>query len=203
MNYRKIISLAFCVIGLSFASHAQFRYGVKGGMNLSTIHFNKDLFSPQSLVGYQAGFTSEYIIPKSGIGADLSLMFVQTGVEQRSKHYAKNYIEIPVNFKWRYSLPFVNAYVHAGPYIAWALKKDDSWSVTVSKTSSTGIPGTATVTAMDTDAGINAGLGVEFLKYFQVGIQYRLGLKDAYKVSYSGNSYAQNRGILINAAILF
>ncbi len=203
MKCWKIITL---VIGFSCTtalSHAQFRYGVKGGLNVTTVHFNKDLFSPQSLTGYHVGVTSEYIVPKLGIGADLSVLFTRKGFEQRNKYYQQSYLEVPVNFKWRINLPvpFMKAYLNAGPYLSWALGHA-GWSVSKSN-SVTGTSNTVKITPLNMETGVNVGAGLEFLNYFQVSIHYGWGLSDAYKISYSGTSYAQNRVFMLSGAYSF
>lgn len=189
----------FLIGGILFSLpvQAQFRYGVKAGMNISTLHFNKDLVSPDALVGYQMGLTSEWMSQRKHIGVELSALFSQKGITYHSKRYTANYIGIPLNFKWRYRLLFGDLFLTAGPYVAFSIGEKE-WD----KISVNGSPRT---TAKDLDFGVNAGAGILILNHFQVGLGYGLGLTDGYEVKRTSGlkSYAQNRNWNISVTYLF
>ena len=80
MNCIKKIMLALMVaiVGISSAN-AQFRFGIKAGMNINKIHFsdvNKNL-QPDNSCGWNAGVMAEFTVPIVGlcVGAYLPKQF--------------------------------------------------------------------------------------------------------------------------------
>ena len=177
---------------------AQFRWGVKGGVNISTIHFNSEILQADNITGFHIGPMIEGMIPMLGIGLDAAILYSQKGVklgtEAASTSLKTDYIDVPVNLKWKFGIPLVKAYLAAGPYLGFRVGGDKLWNV----------PGSVLgqVNAKTFATGLNFGVGVELIKYLQVGFQYSLGLTDNYGVE-KLNLDTKNRGWSISAAILF
>ena len=141
-------------------------------------------------------------IPLVGVGIDAAVLYSQKGLETTSVGGVKtsmktDYIDVPVNLKWKFGLPIVKAYLAAGPYIGFRVGGDKFWD----------IPGSVAdqVKAKNFSAGLNFGAGVELISHLQVGFNYGLGLTDNYsieKVNLSDGA-GKNRGWSITAAILF
>ena len=114
-----------------------------------------------------------------------------------STNVKTDYIDVPVNLKWKFGLPIIKGYLAAGPYIGFRVGGDKFWD----------IPGSVAdqVKAKNFSAGLNFGAGVELISHLQVGFNYGLGLTDNYsieKVNLSDGA-GKNRGWSITAAILF
>jgi len=182
---------------ISVPLQAQFRYGIKAGMNLSTLHFNQDLVSPDVLPGYSLGLTSEWMSRRKHIGVELSTLYSLKGISYHSKKYTTNYIDIPLSFKWRYPFLFGDLFLKAGPYVSFSVG-EKQWD----KISTTGSP---RATAKDKDFGLQAGVGILLLNHFQFGVGYDYGLIDSYEVKRSSGrkSYAQTRNWNLSVAYLF
>lgn len=197
-----IIAALACV---TFNANAQLRFGVKGGLNISSVHFDSDLLEADNVTGFHVGPMIETSLPLVGVGLDAALLYSQRGLETKSvggvKTSIKNdYIDVPVNLKWKFGLPIIKAYLSAGPYFAFRVGGDKFWD----------IPGSIAdqVRAKNFNAGLNFGAGVELIKHLQVGFTYGLGLTDNYSVSgiKSSDVYktaGKNRGWSVTAAILF
>ena len=58
------------------ACNAQFRFGIKAGLNLNKIDFKNvaNTFDGSNGTGYTAGVMTEFTIPVIGLGLDASLM---------------------------------------------------------------------------------------------------------------------------------
>ncbi|MCD7938427.1 MAG: PorT family protein [Tannerellaceae bacterium] len=201
MKKFRLVELIGIIMILSCPVKAQFKYGFTAGMDITNVHFNKDYFAPSAIVGYNVGVTSEYIFPVLGIGFDISVLFADKGFEQKSTTYRKNYIDIPVNFKWKFNLPLVQkGYLSAGPYYSKIIGKEKTWSVKPSQASTNN----ASISPLEDHAGIHIGAGVDIFKWLQVGINYSHEFSDGYKVTYTGKtSYGQSRGWGIKASYLF
>lgn len=190
--------------------NAQLRFGIKGGVNISSVHFNSDLLKADNITGFQVGPMIETTLPLVGVGIDAALLYSQKGLETTSVGGVKtsmktDYIDIPVNLKWKFGLPIAKVYLAAGPYVGFRVGGDKFWE----------IPGSIAdqVKAKNFSAGLNFGAGVELIKHLQVGFNYGLGLTDNYSVkginpmSGRGNDEymgaGKNRGWSVTAAILF
>ena len=190
-----IILLAFIAV----PAKSQLKFGVKGGLNISSVHLNSDILKADNVTGFQIGPMIETTIPLIGVGLDAAILYSQKGMDVKSEtgtstNVKTDYIDVPVNLKWKFGLPIIKGYLAAGPYIGFRVGGDKFWE----------IPGSVVgqVKAKNFSAGLNFGAGVELISHLQVGINYGLGLTD----NYSAEKYdlnAKNRGWSVTAAILF
>ena len=190
-----IILMAFIAV----PAKSQLKFGVKGGLNISSVHLNSDILKADNVTGFQIGPMIETTIPLIGVGLDAAILYSQKGMDVKSEtgtstNVKTDYIDVPVNLKWKFGLPIVKGYLAAGPYIGFRVGGDKFWE----------IPGSVVgqVKAKNFSAGLNFGAGVELISHLQVGINYGLGLTD----NYSAEKYdlnAKNRGGSVTAAILF
>ena len=188
---KKIVGFVLFALMMLMAipAQSQIRFGLKGGVNISSIHFTnlpKNLKS-DNVTGFQIGPMIEAMVPMAGLGVDAAVLYSQKG----SDEFKTDYIDVPVNLKWKFGLPIIKAYVAAGPYIGFRVGGDKIWDVVGDQ-----------LEAKSFSAGLNFGAGVELVKHLQVGINYGLGLTDNYsakKIDLKG----KNRGWSITAAVLF
>ena len=195
---KKIVGLILLAVMALIAvpAKSQIKFGIKGGLNISSVHFNKDLVRKDNVTGFNIGPMVEVMAPIMGVGFDAAILYSQKGIGVKSEKDIKNdYIDVPVNLKWKFGLPIVKAYLAAGPYIGFRVGGDKFWD----------IPGSVADQAKNFSAGLNFGAGVELISHLQVGFNYGLGLTDNYsieKVNLSDGA-GKNRGWSITAAILF
>lgn len=192
---KKIIALISVVILTNFAlpANAQLRFGVKGGINISSVHFSSDIIDPDNVTGFHIGPTIEAGIPFLGIGFDASLLYSQKGMEVGSEAIKVDYIDLPVHLKWKFGLPIVKGYIATGPYVGFRVSGDKFWDIPGSVTSQ--------VKAKTFGFGWDFGAGVEVFNHLQVGLNYGLGITDNYSIG--KESGGKNRGWMVTAAILF
>ena len=127
----------FCValvaaLFLAVPANAQFKFGPKVGMNISTLSLSGNLsdnFKANNISSFTGGLMAEFMVPVIGIGVDASLMYTRKGSDLKditsgiseSKHV--DYVEIPINLKYKFSLPVVGSilspFVYAGPSFAF------------------------------------------------------------------------------------
>lgn len=178
-SYKKIIlTLLVALFGMGMAN-AQFRFGIKAGLNLNSIHFNDAAanFSKDNHCGYTAGIMGEFNIPLIGLGVDLSAMYTRMNSEptytedgeKETGNFGKNFLEIPLNLKYKISLPVVGSflapYIYTGPSFAFALGKH-TFDDIKSKTCQT---------------AWNVGIGVELIKHLQIQGSYGFGMNNIVK----------------------
>lgn len=184
---------------------AQFRYGVTLGADLTTLKFKQDLFSIDKSVAYQAGVQCEMMFPGIGFGLDYGLFYDQRGAtlhmgdcEIWSSQGIKNprvylhYAAIPVNLRFKWTRmsgleDFIAPYVFGGPVF--------SFLVGHSKLDAMKFAGG--------DLGLQAGLGFEIKKRWQVQGSYLWGMTYAMKTKLLTDFSARNRGWSVRVVRFF
>lgn len=189
--------LVILMVFIAVPAKSQLKFGVKGGLNISSVHMNSDILKADNVTGFQIGPMIETTLPLIGIGLDAAILYSQKGVDMKtegtvtSTSMKTDYLDIPVNLKWKFGIPLVKAYLSAGPYVGFRVGGDKIWNVLGEQ-----------IKAKNFSAGLNFGVGAELISHLQVGINYGLGLTDNYS-SDKFDMKAKNRGWSITAAVLF
>ena len=173
-----LVFTAIAVLCVTLPAQAQFKWGLKAGVNLSGISTNADFYeNPDSYTGFQVGPMMEFTVPLIGIGMDAALLYSQTGLKVDDKTVEKGNLLIPLNFKYKLSLlDIVGAYATVGPYIGFRLFGDDEQKFDDIVESNLD-----KIKSESFGAGLNFGIGAELLGKLQVGVNYQLGLTEDYK----------------------
>lgn len=195
---KKIVALVLIALAALVAvpAQAQIKFGIKGGVNISSVHFTDvpKNFSSDNVTGFHVGPMLEFMVPVMGLGVDAAILYSQKGLGVSDRNIKNDYIDVPVNLKWKFGLPILKVYVAAGPYIGFRVGGDKVWDLPK-------VIG-GQLEAKSFNAGLNFGAGVELIKHLQVGVTYGLGLTDDYSAS-TLNLNGKNRGWAITAAVLF
>ncbi|MDE6271551.1 MAG: PorT family protein [Muribaculaceae bacterium] len=227
MNTIKKILIALCVI-LASAGIAQAKpiaFGVKAGLNVNSIKFNKDikdLVSSDNSCGWTAGVMADFTVPIIGIGCDVSLMYSRMNNSSNVEYnrpiipgdvvsgstvvanydndnlYGKNFLEIPINLKYKLTLPvisnYLKPYVFTGPNFAFRLDKSVSNSL-------------QNIKSRTCQVAWNVGLGIELVNHVQIGASYAFGINNVVeKITNEINVAdikAKNNYWTVSAAYLF
>ena len=198
----------FCValvaaLFLAVPANAQFKFGPKVGMNISTLSLSGNLsdnFKANNISSFTGGLMAEFMVPVIGIGVDASLMYTRKGSELKditsgiSENKHVDYVEIPINLKYKFSLPVVGSilspFVYAGP--SFAFRVGDNFKDQSKEKSF--------------DTAINVGLGLELFNHLQIAGQYGWGLGSAMEVKNDlpdSVMKGKSRAWTITAAYLF
>ena len=170
---KKIIVLLYA-LSMLLGTHAQIRFGVKGGVNLANVAISDaSSYSIESRVGFFAGPTALIAIPVKGFELDASLLFDQRGVETETPDLSggrtfwttttQHQITIPVNV--RYNLTSgegTRLFVFAGPQLGINIGKRENET------------DYGTFVFNKTSFSINAGIGILFSQHFQVSASYNV-----------------------------
>ena len=202
------------MLSLATGMHAQL--GIKAGINMAN-EINslsesdiKAGFNSTNLTGYQIGLVYQVMPKNTGFGVESGVLFSQKGssfsdstnidnvIKQGYKEL--NYLEIPVNVRYRLSLGGVGLYGFGGVYVGYALN-----GKTVDETTEAIQDETFSGFSDHTDYGYNIGAGVELFKKIQFGATWSQGLKNT-SAPFAGlptPTKATNRVYSINLVYLF
>lgn len=200
-----MLALMVAIVGISSAN-AQFRFGIKAGMNINKIHFsdvNKNL-QPDNSCGWNAGVMAEFTVPIVGLCFDASLLYsrmnnaISDDVDGAAKDvtdsdmtYGKNFLEIPINIKYKFQIPVVASiikpYLFTGPSFAFKLDKS--------------------IMDKTFQAAWNVGVGLELFRHLQIAGSYGFGMNNVAKEVFNEANVetlkAKNNYWTISAAYLF
>lgn len=200
-HIRIVIAMLAIVLGASAAqAGGLFKFGPKVGLTVNTLHFNQDLFDGSNKTGWTAGVMTEFKVPVIGIGADLSLMYVRRNsqfmVQNEIGKDNRDYIEIPLNLRYNFSLPVISnvavPYIGVGPSVSVLTSRKNVYEDLRNKS---------------VDWALNFGIGVQLINHIDVNARYGLGLTKAMKGIDPDNNGAgiegKNRYWTVSVAYLF
>lgn len=199
-NIKLVLVVALlAVAGAVLPAQAQFRFGLKAGVAVNSLHFNSEVFDAGNRAGFTGGAMVEFSAPLTGLGADLSVMYVRRNSQWMDDNNVKSdnrdYIDIPLNFKWRISIPLINKvfrpFISTGPSFSFLTSKKMVNNVWKNK---------------NFDTAWNFGFGAELFNKVQIGANYGIGLTGALEtVGVTGSSgiEGKNRYWTITAAYMF
>lgn len=191
--------------------------GIKAGVNMANEirSFGQtaiaDGFSSQNLTGYQIGLVYQIMPKNSGLGVEIAALLSQKGssfhfdsisVANTLKEGYKelNYLEVPLNLRYRFNLGIIGIYGIAGLYGGYALS-----GKTVNETANTIQNETFSSFIDHADYGYNFGAGVELFKKIQLGATWSEGLKNTSSTNTDlpTPTTATNRVFSVNLVYLF
>lgn len=200
-----VLALALAFVGTANAKIINF--GIKAGMNVNKISFNKNAFkditNPDNSTGWEAGVMAELNVPIVGLCFDASLMYARmnnsTSIKVENtdlvgKEFGKNFLQIPINLKYKFQLPvvsnFLSPYIFTGPEFAFKLDKNTLKDIQ----------------SQTCQVAWNIGLGLQFVNHLQIGASYGFGLNNALSKTFIDNPVelkAKNNYWTVTAAYLF
>lgn len=178
MKAIKVLMIAFVAsLAAVVPAAAQFHIGPRIGTEINRFTVSKDDFKTDNRAGFTAGIMTEFTVPIIGIGCDLSAMYVHRvnstdakqgvldAIKDVKSFKSKDYIEIPLNLKYKLGLPVIGKvftpYIFTGPSFAFLVSKRAITEAYQNKA---------------VDIAWNFGIGVQLFSHLQVGASYGLGL---------------------------
>lgn len=173
---RKIFTAAIVAATMLFSTssaQAQVKFGLKGGLNVTNMSLNSDVFDADNQTGFFIGPTVKFTLPIVGLGIDASALYDQrdakitvedngASVESKIKNQS---INIPINLRYGVGLgSTASVYLFAGPQFGFnvgdknqSLFKDmGEWRLKSSTFS------------------VNVGLGAMLLSHLQISANYNI-----------------------------
>ena len=166
-----VVVIAAMGVGVS---DAKLRFGLKAGVNVNSLHLTdpQKTFESDNGTGWTAGVMTQYI-SMIGLGFDASVMYTRMNADVYYEGGTENldadnhnFIEIPINLKYRIGLPIVgniiSPYIFTGPSFAFKLDKN---TIEDFKTKTCQV-------------AWNLGLGIDLFKHLQIGASYGIGINN-------------------------
>ena len=117
----------FLVLGLSAQSH----FGIKGGLNYSSLKVKNGEWKNNTSTGWHAGVLLQAKLPL-GFALQPEVLYsvksVDFGYFDKGAKVNFNFIEVPVNIQWGIDLILFRPYVMASPYFSYLVSVGDQKS---------------------------------------------------------------------------
>lgn len=172
---KKILSLVFMVAAMMYATsaNAQIKFGLKGGLNVTSMSFSEDVFDASNKTGFFVGPMVKVTVPIVGLSFDAAALYDQKEAKVKAngddydltgKNVKQQSINIPVNVRYGFGLSsLANAFVFAGPQ--WGINVGDKnfkWA------------DTASYSLKKSNFSVNVGAGVTLLSHLQISANYNI-----------------------------
>lgn len=195
--FSKFIAVVLIASAAVVPAQAQFKLGIKAGVDLNSLSFSKDKgFSSDNRAGFTGGLMADFTVPVLGLGFDTSVLYASRGVDYTDAQgetvkKSRSYIDIPVNLKWKIGIPvvgkIVTPFLTTGPDFSFLISKKNLDNA---------------VSNRKFDTAWNVGAGLQFLNKVQIAASYGIGLSKSvsgHEALHSG----KNRCWTVTAAYLF
>lgn len=180
---KKILSLVFMVAAMMYATsaNAQVKFGLKGGLNVTSMSFSEDIFDASNKTGFFVGPMVKVTVPIVGLSFDAAALYDQkeadvkyddefgkTNVKQQS-------INIPVNVRYGFGLSsLANVFLFAGPQ--WGFNVGDK---------NFDLEKVGNYSLKKSNFSVNVGAGVTLLNHLQVSANYNIACGKSADASFS------------------
>lgn len=152
-------------------AQAQVRFGLKGGITINELKWDKDIIASDNRAGFTGGVMLEVGLPVVGLGIDASALYTHRENELylEGEKLKRDFIDFPVNVKYKLQLPVISKifapFVSTGPDFALLLSDADKGDYKSRKW----------------NISWNVGFGAELFKKLQIHANYGIGLSKAFE----------------------
>lgn len=171
---RRITQIAIFValiMATTSAAQAQVRFGVKAGITLNELKWDKEIINKENRAGFTAGLMMEIGMPVVGLGIDASVLYAhrEDDMYLEDVKFKRDYLDIPLNVKYKIQIPvlckIISPFVTTGPDFALMLGDTDKGDFKTRKW----------------NTSWNVGFGAELFRKIQIHANYGIGLTKAFK----------------------
>ena len=192
---RKFILILIVLTALPAA--AQVRFGVRGGMTIGEMRFDRDIIDSDNRVGYTGGLLVDLNIPVVGLGIEASVMYTHRNnrLTDHNNVFKRHYIDIPVYARYKLSLPGISKVFEPLAFTG------PSFSVLFNENGPSNYDNSKTYLSWD------VGLGADLFRHLRLTGTYGLGISRALEYmdsEYTGDKVnGRDRYWTLSAAFLF
>ena len=171
---KKVLSIVFLVAAMLFAANAnaQIKFGLKGGLNVTSMSFSEEVFDASNKTGFFVGPMVKVTVPIVGLSFDAAALYDQKEADVKyaaegelgKVNVKQQSINIPVNVRYGFGLSsLANIFLFAGPQ--WGINvgnKNFKWNESSS------------YSLKKSNFSVNVGAGVTLLNHLQVSVNYNI-----------------------------
>lgn len=167
---RKFLRIMFLAAAVLFAgqANAQVKFGLKGGLNVTSMSFSEKVFDASNKAGFFVGPTVKLTVPIVGLSFDASALYDQKSADvsdgETKEKVKQQSINIPVNVRYGIGLGSVaDAFIFAGP----------QWGINIGDKNFNWKSGSS-YSLKKSNFSVNVGIGATVLSHLQVTANYNI-----------------------------
>lgn len=170
---KKIFTSAAIALAMLFTANtanAGINFGLKGGLNVTSMSLNSEVFDASNRAGFFIGPTLKFTLPIVGLGIDASALYDQreaklTVADAKTKESVKTQaINIPINARYSVGLGSVASVLFfAGPQFGFNVGDKD-----------VDLGGDSRWKFRSSQFSVNVGAGFSFMNHFEVTANYNI-----------------------------
>ena len=196
---KKYVVLIVMAVAVIMPSHAQFKFGVQAGVNMTNVSVKDMQGSVKNRSGFFVGPMVKFTLPIVGLGVDAAALYDQREVELEEQTLKAQSIQIPINLRYGFGLgSMAEIFLFAGPQFGFNVGRDKKFKE---------IYDTATSewTLRSSNLSANVGVGAMLINHLQVKFNYNfaLGKTGEFKVNNITTGDAKYNTWQISLAYLF
>ena len=167
----------------------QVKFGVKGGVNLSTLSFENHNYTVHNKVGFFVGPTAKMSLPVKGLGFDASVLYDQRSGEAIAEMLMggrvywttvkRQHITVPINVRYDMGTRNFGFFVFAGPQVGFNVGGSEPTKMNYGDWEPRSVV-----------FGMNAGLGIMIIDHLQLSANYNLVFKKDADISINRDNSA-------------
>ena len=175
------VVVLFAALMTAVPAKAEVKFGLKGGLNLTSMRLDESVINKSNQAGFFIGPTVKFTLPIVGLGFDASALYDQRSAEVGNEKIKQQSIQIPVNLRYGIGLgSTASIYFFAGPQFGFNVG-DKSIKTTTSEW-----------TFKSSNISANVGLGVMLLSHLQISANYNFGLGKTGELDILNTNFKEN-----------
>ena len=175
------VVVLFAALMTAVPAKAEVKFGLKGGLNLTSMSLDANAIDKSNQAGFFIGPTVKFTLPVVGLGIDASTLYDQRKSEVDGTSLKEQSIQIPVNLRYGIGLgSTASIYFFAGPQFGFNVG-DKSIKTTTSEW-----------TFKSSNISANVGLGVMLLSHLQISANYNFGLGKTGELDILNTNFKEN-----------
>lgn len=166
----------------STGAQAQIKFGLKGGVNVTSMSISKDVFDASNNAGFFIGPTVKFTLPIVGLGIDVSALYDQREAKlemnnKGSETLKTQAINVPINVRYGIGLgSLANIFVFAGPQFGFNVG-DKNQSL---------FRDAAEWRLNSSNFSVNVGAGLTLMSHLQLSANYNIACGKTGDISVPG-----------------
>ena len=156
---------------MAMPANAQIKFGLKGGVNVTSMSFSNEVFDASNRTGFFIGPTVKIQLPLVGLRIDASALYdqreakIKVGDVETGSSVKQQAIAVPINLRYGWGLSsLANIFLFAGPQFSFNVGDKD-----------VELDGTkGTWNLKNSNFSVNVGAGVTILKHLQLSANYNI-----------------------------
>jgi len=172
-----ILAAALCAC-IATTANAQVKFGVKGGLNVTSLSLSSDVIDKSNRTGFFIGPTVKFSLPVVGLGVDAAALYDQRSAKVEDAGgettVKQQQIAIPVNLRYSIGLgSTANLFFFAGPQFGFNIgDKEKDFGISEWRFKSAHV-------------SLNVGAGVFLLSHLQASVNYNIALSKSAEITYA------------------